>query len=439
MEKLLEIASKKTDQAEIYSLDETSDEIRFEDGKLKDIESKSQSGISLRMIKEGKLGFAYTKNLINPEETLQNAFASLKGGVEAPFSLPLTRLDLPLKTYDPSIEGLSNADIVEECKRVCDIIAPKTKGQVNLSAGRKIVRIRLINSQGTDLSSTSSFYFLGTEILYPGSYSSIHRGLIGKRFIQADNEYTNFLLDMYNPSGREVEPRGGKMKVLFLPESMYVLIWRVESATSGRNIHLKVSPIMGKLGEKVFDEKLTIFDDPLNDPVPGARGFDDEGVPCRTFSIIEKGVVANFYYDLNYATKMGVESTGHGYKASMWGGETVSFKPSPSLEHLYIRTGSKSFPELVRSIEKGIIVAGAMGAHSGNIQNGDFSIGLSPGLYVEKGEILGHVKDAMIAGNVFDVMKNVVDLENAYHPAPTGTFPAVLFENVSVATRSNGQ
>jgi len=437
MEELLQMTTKKTDQAEVYALDEATDEIRFEDGKLKDIESKSQSGISLRIIKEGKLGFAYTKNLINREETLQNAFGSLKGGVEAPFSLPVSRGGLPLDTYDASIEGLSNAAIVEECKRVCDIIAPKTKGQINLSAGRKTVKVRLINSQGTDLSSTFSFYFFGAEILYPGSYSSIHRELVAKKFVEADNEYARFILDTYNQSEREVKPRGGKMKVLFLPETMYTLIWRVESAASGRNVYLKISPVMEKLGEKVFDEKLTIFDDPLDDRVPGARGFDDEGVSCRNLPIIEKGAVVNFYYDLNYAGKMGTEPTGHGYKTSMWGGETVSFKPSPALEHLYVRTGNKSFPELIKSIDRGIIVAGAIGAHSGNIQNGDFSIGLSPGIYVEKGEILGHVKDAMIAGNVYDTMKNVVDLEDTGHSALSGIFPAVLFENVSVVTRAH--
>ena len=436
MEELLEMARKRADQAEVYSLDEAADEVRFEDGKLKDIESESQSGVSLRIIKEGKLGFAYTKNLIHPEETLQNAFDSLKGGVEAPFQLPLTKEGLPLDTYDPSIESLSNAEIVEECRRVCEVVLPKTKGQVNLSAGRKIVRIRLINSQGTDLSSTSSFYFFGAEILYPGSYSSIHREVLGKKFVEADSETVRFILDTYNQSEKEAKPRGGKMKVLFLPETMYTLIWRVESATSGRNIYLKVSPVMGKLGGKVFDEKLTIFDNPLDDQVPGARRFDDEGVSCRTLPIIERGVVSNFYYDLSYAGKMGAEPTGHGYKTSMWGGETVSFKPSPALEHLCVRPGNKSFSKLVRSIDRGIIVAGVMGAHSGNIQNGDFSIGLSPGIYVEKGEILGHVKDAMIAGNIYDVMKHVVDLEDRSRSALAGTFPAILFENVSVATRT---
>ena len=92
------------------------------------------------------------------------------------------------------------------------------------------------------------------------------------------------------------------------------------------------------------------------------------------------------------------------------------------------KPGGKSFQELVRFMGQGMIVAGAMGAHSGNILNGDFSIGLSPGLYVERGEIVGHVKDAMVAGNVFDTMTRIIEMEDTLHPSYTGTFPAILFE-----------
>jgi PmbA protein len=225
------------------------------------------------------------------------------------------------------------------------------------------------------------------------------------------------------------------MKVLFLPETLYALLWRVQSVTNGRNIYQKVSPVLERLNEKIFDEKLTLYDDPLNDRFPGARGFDDEGTPCRLFKVIDKGVLTHFYYDLYYAGKMGASSTGHGYKSAMWGGETVSFKPSPALEHLYIKPGEKPFTDLLRLMDKGIVIAGVMGAHSGNIPNGDFSIGLSPGVYVENGEIVGRVKDAMVAGNVFDTMNHIIEMEDTLHPASGGMFPAILFDGVSVATK----
>jgi PmbA protein len=89
----------------------------------------------------------------------------------------------------------------------------------------------------------------------------------------------------------------------------------------------------------------------------------------------------------------------------------------------------------VQSIDKGIIIAGALGAHSGNIPNGDFSVGVSPGLYIEKGEIVGHVKDAMAAGNIYDILKNIVERENMLHPCSGGNFPSLLFDNITVTVK----
>ncbi|OYD13928.1 Zn-dependent protease [candidate division WOR-3 bacterium JGI_Cruoil_03_44_89] len=435
MERLMQIARKVSDKVEIYSLDETSNSVSFENAKLKDIDSKFQSGFSLRIIKDGKVGFAFTKNLIDREEFVENALSSLKGGVEAEFDLPLTGNLPKLDTYDPSIGSLENNTIVDECNRICDILAPRTEGQINLYAGCGINRLRLMNSNGTDLSTDYSYYYTYTAIMYPGSYASISREGIYKKFKKTPDACLKYVLDTYNGSAKEVSPRGGKMKVLFLPETIYVLMWRLWHATSGKSIYQKESPISGKLGKQIFDSKLTIYNDPLNDRWPGARSFDDEGTPCQYFPIVENGVLKNFYYDLHYANKLNTKPTGHGFKSSGWGGDTITLKPNPHLNHLFIKPGDKSLSEIIRSLDRGIIVAGALGAHSGNIPNGDFSIGLCPGLYVENGEIVGYVKDAMVAGNIYEVMKNVVAIEDTLYPASMGTYPAVLFDDVSVATK----
>ncbi len=436
MEKLMEMARKVGDQVEIYALDETADGVSFENAKLKDLESKVQSGLSLRLLKDGKLVFAYTKNLLNREELLQNAIDSLQGGVEGLFDLPVSKGLPSLNTYDPSIEKISNATIVEECTRVCEIMTQKTTGQINVSAGRKMGKLRLMNSRGTDFSSLFSLYFFHAEVLYPGSYSSIQRQFLGKSFERLPDAHLNAILELYNQSSKEVEPKGGKMKVLFLPETIYTLMWRIQSATNGRNVYQKVSPLLEKMGTTLLSETLTVVNDPLNDRLPDARAFDDEGIPCQTLPIIDHGRLAHFYYDLHYAKKLNAFPTGTGFKSSMWGGEPVSFMPSPSLEHLFIEPGDKDFTGLLRPMDRGIIVAGVMGAHSGNILNGDFSVGLSPGLYVERGEILGYVKDAMVAGNVFEVLKEVIGIEDTQHPGPGGTFPAILLDHVSVATKN---
>jgi PmbA protein len=429
MERLLEMAGKVSDKAEIYSFDARGDSVSFENAHLKDIDSSIQSGVSLRIMKNGILGFAYTKNLANREGLIQNALDSLKGGVEGLFELPLTK-DMPsLNTYDPSAETLSNSAMVEECNRVCEILSLKTRGQINISASRSTGSIRILNSSGTDLSWKSSAYYLSPHILYPYSSASLHRILKSKRFEQAGDEYLNFLSETYDQSLKEVNPEGRNMKVLLLTETLYVLMWRLQTATSGLSVYQNISPLAQKIGEKIFDERLSIYSDPLNDTLPHARAFDDEGTPCSLFPIIEKGVLKNFYYDLYFALKLKTSPTGHGFKGS------ISSKPAPSLTHLCVAPGNKSFSELLQSIDHGIIIAGALGAHSGNIPNGDFSIGVAPALYVEKGAIAGHVKDVMVAGNIYDTLKKVAEIEDTVYPSHGGNFPAILFDNINVTLK----
>jgi PmbA protein len=429
MEHLLEMAKKVSDKADAYSLDSRGDGVSFENAKLKDISSSMQSGISLRIIKQNTLGFAYTKNLKNTDELVQNALDSLRGGVEASFTLPLTRGLPSLDTYNPSIETLTNSEMVEECIRVCELLSQRTNGQINVSASRSVSRKRLMNSSGTDLSVKFSAYVFYAQILYPYTSASIHRSLVSKTFQKAPEGYLDYLVQMYNASMREAVPERKKMKVLFLPETVYVLMWRLLSATSGMSLYQKISPVAQKIGEKIFDENLSVYNDPLDDSLPGARVSDDEGIPCRRFSIIENGVLREFYYDLYFAEKLKAPPTGSGFRGS------VSSKPAPSLSHLTVSPGNKSFSELIRSIDCGVIVAGALGAHSGNIPNGDFSIGVSPALYVEHGEIAGHVKDVMVAGNIYDILKNIVDREDTLHLSSGGKFPSLLFDNVNITIK----
>jgi PmbA protein len=432
MKKMLDIALKKSDKVELYSLEEKTDVIGFENSKLKDIDTKIQSGLSLRLQQDGRMGFAYTKNLYNKEEFLRNALDSLTGGVEASFDFPFTEKSPGISTYDPSIESISTAGIVEECKRVIDVLSDKIKGQVDIYAVRNIYILSILNSSGSDLKERFSTYSFNLNVLYPGSSSGIGRSLTDKKFKEADEKYLDFIIDTYNRSLKEINIKKGKMKVLFLPEVMYVLIWRLLRAANGKSIYNKESPISKKIGENIFHSELTIYDDPLNDEIPDARDFDDEGVSCQRLPIIEDGILKNFYYDLYYAEKMNVRSTGHGFKTAVWGGETLSMKPVPALEHLYIKPGDKNFREILSLMDNGIIIGGALGAHSGNITNGDFSIGADPALYVENGEIVGHVKDTMISGNIYETMKNVIAIEDKYYSSYMGNFPAVLFDKVSL-------
>ncbi len=436
MEKMIALAKKHSDQFELYTMDQTQNTVRLEDSKLKDIQSSIQSGTGVRIIKDGRLGFAYTKKMEKPEELLENALNSLKGGVEATYTFPHTAGIPVLNTYDQGIEKVTNTALVEEGRRICRLLAEKTGAQVNVYASTTIIEIGIRNSSSSALRTKASYYTITPRIIFPGSATGVYRSLFSKTFQKADDNYLNTLSEVYNCGKQELAIPSGKMKALFMPEAMYTLIWRLQSATNGQSLYHKQSPLAGQIGKQIFDERLTISDHALDDTKPGARAFDDEGSACQPFPIINKGVLMNYYYDLYYASKMNAKPTGHGFKTSLWPGDMISMKPTPALQYLSIEPGKKDFWQLINDMDRGIVVCGALGAHSGNIPNGDFSIGLSPGLYVENGEITGLVKDTMVAGNIYETMRQVIDIEDTIHPASTGYYPAILFDNVNVATKN---
>jgi len=435
MEKLLEMAGKVCDQAEIYFCDPTASEVMFQKGELHDIESQFQSGIALRIIKDGKLGFSYTKNLINREEFLQNALNSLTGGVQALYDFPHTSSLPSLKTYNEHLGKVTSSSMVENCQRIADVFRKNTDAEIEVVAYKEIQNVRITNTRGTDVQSkigSNGYWF---SLVYPGGGAGISRVYEEKIPFSVSHNILDNLVKMYNASSKVCAISGGKMKVLFMPGSMYTLLWRLHSGASAKSVYEDISPIKNDIGKQIVSENITFYDAPLNDEVPGARSFDDEGVPTKKMNIIEKGILKNFFYDLNYAQKLGVKSTGHGYRSSMWGGDSITIKPSPDLGHPRIEPGEKSFEELVAMMDKGIILDGVMGAHSGNIPNGDYSVGVSPGLYVEKGEIVGRVKDVMVAGNVYDTLKKVIAVENKLHTCWGGKMPAILCDGISVSSK----
>jgi len=435
MEELLKIAKNKGVSAEVYALKQVSDNFSFENGEFKNIESSKSSGVSLRIIKDGMLGFAYTRNLKNTEELFNNAILGVREKVEAHFEFPFTDKVENIRTYDEKLEEIKNEEIVEECERVINELKKRVKGQINIFSFKSSSEINILNTSGTNLRSKRTEFIIHIHINFPNTYAGIERMLLSRSFKMVDEDIIQFVSSLYNAGENVVHTKGGRMKVLFLPETMFVLLWRLLSGSNGMSLYLKETPLIGKIGERIFSEKLSIYNDPLNEDFVYSTPFDDEGVPCRRFPIVEKGVFKNFFFDLYYAGKTGNRSTGNGFRSGFWGGDPIRIKPIPMLTSIYIEKGDRSFDELIRMMDRGIIVAGQLGAHSGNIPNGDFSIGLSPGIYVEDGKIKGRVLDAMVSGNIYEVMKDVIGVEDKVYPSFLGYYPSILFDNVSVAMK----
>jgi len=156
----------------------------------------------------------------------------------------------------------------------------------------------------------------------------------------------------------------------------------------------------GRLGEKVASEYITVIDDPGLFPLYGSYQYDDEGFPAKKVVLIEKGYLKNFLYDKLTALKYGKEQNGHGRR------ESFKHIPIPRMANTYIAKGPHNPEEILKSIDKGLLVK-KMGGGEVNPLTGDFVFEVREGYYIEKGEIAYMVKGATLVGNGPEVLKKI--------------------------------
>ncbi|MEA3254008.1 MAG: metallopeptidase TldD-related protein, partial [Chloroflexota bacterium] len=159
------------------------------------------------------------------------------------------------------------------------------------------------------------------------------------------------------------------------------------------------SPLKDKLGKKVFDSGLSLWDDALQDYRLGSSPCDDEGAPSQRLPLITKGTASAFFYDLQTAALAGVRSTGGGRRAGATG------QVKPGMSSLVIEKGEVSFQDMVENMKEGLVVEQLLGADQGNVLGGEFGGNVLLGYKVENGEIVGRVKDTMIAGNIYQALQ----------------------------------
>jgi len=434
MEKRHELALKAGCCAEVYQQRTRSVELSRREGHVVDTTATIQSGCAIRLIKNGRMGTAYTKNLLDRQALLDCALLSLEHGPEVDFQFPQTTMKPDIGGFDEKVEGSGFPEALSICEKIEEMAGSLSRNCMDTSAGSGVETVRVMNTSGTDLIHRSSGVFGSISARYPGTETGLYASFAGISEAPVEREPIANLCRLYEQSLPEVAAGDGKMQVMLLPGSLYGVLWRLTAASSARSFHSGATPLMGRQGEKVLSDKLTLVADPERDPAVARRAFDDEGISTGRVALFEKGVFMGPYANLFYAGKIGVKPTGSGFRSGMWGGDPVALAPEPSFRNGTFMTGDTSFEDMLSMMDRGILAFGLLGAHSGNIINGDFSVGFNPGILVEKGRVVGRVKDGMMAGNVYDVLNRVQAVQNRpYNPLSTRLDPAVLLESVSIS------
>ena len=426
------------DKYEIFY--QTSSEISTETLKdeLSNFAMGTSGGICFRCIVDGRMGYASTE-LMDVEEMrslVARAAANAKfiDNDDASDIFPGSK-EYGCKTSQecklPDVATMKSLafDIQKQNYAQAEYVTDGTQSAVIAYE----TETRIINSEGLDLSNKAGM---------SAAYSVI---IINKDGEPSQGMETALLSDgekLQNLAGSAYESAINKLgagevetgtyNIVISGKQMKNLLSAFWPVFSAKNVRLGTSLLANKVGEKVASECVTISDDPFDPACPVQTTFDAEGVAVYKKNVIENGVLKTFLYNLTEAGRANVESTANAYKAGY--ADTVGIRPY----RFAIEPGEHSLNDLFGIVGNGLYITETKGLHAGtNAATGDFSIE-SAGFVIENGKQGRPVKSFTIAGNFYDLLKNISNIGNEMdHGLPSGlnvfASPAVLVQNISVA------
>ena len=433
MESILAQAKRVAEEAEVFMVSVEETPVQFEANRLKHIQSKQSTSVALRIVRQGKLGYSSASELGDSQSLVSNAVETAQFGMPAKFELPSLSFYPKVEVFDPDVESVSIEEMIKLGEELIAMVRGHTPDIVcEAGVTKAVISVRIINSRGGEASYKKSIFSLGiegslirgTDMLFVGeSQSSCHPVTEAKTVAEV-------VLQQLELAKNQASVPTRQLPVIFTPDGVAsALISPLTAAFNGKIVLEGASPIGNRLGQSVFDKKLWLWDDPTIAYCPESRPCDDEGIPSQRTPLIEQGTVANFLYDLQTAALAHTQSTGNGSRSR-------GRLPSPSPSAFVIAPGSTTFDQMVSDIKEGLVIEQLMGAEQGNILGGDFSGNVLLGYKVESGKIVGRVKDTMVSGNVYQILKQIIAIGS--EPKWVGGFlntPPLYCPSVSVASK----
>lgn len=407
LEEMLSRARKVSEEAEIYWLTSEVTQVSFEANRLKQLQTKQRTMAILRIIKGGRVGLAATTRIGDDEDLVNRAVEVAQFGIPAKFQLPAGESYPQVEVFDPEVERVTAEEMIELGESLIDKVRGHTDEllcEAGVSKGTASVSI--LNSRGGRANYKKSFSNLDlqgtlirdTDMLFVGDQESSCHPLRGFDTI------AERVINQLELAKSSASAPSQSLPVVFTPMGVAsALISPLALAFNGKLVVQGASLLGNRQGEEVFHRKLDLWDDATLPYCPGSRPCDDEGVPSQCTSLITTGVVTGFLYDLHTAGLANTLSTGNGSRGF---GEM----PAPSPNALVIGEGDTPFEEMIRDMKEGLVVEQLMGAGQGNLLGGEFSGNVLLGYKVERGEIVGRVKDTMVAGNVYQALRDIVTI-----------------------------
>lgn len=430
VDRLLELAARQADAAEVCLEESESRPVQFENNELKYIHTKNRRALSLRLIAAGRLGFASTTDFSRPERLVAQAIESARFGQEARFQFPRAA-DLPdVAVHDPRVAAFPIERAVELGRdAIGQVLAAYPDVLCSVEIAKWVGRSRLANTRGLDAEHGSTGFDCDLTVLRvrpDGSMLWVGEGDSSRALVHDFARYVPKVVSDIRQAETEADAPPGPCPVLFTAKAAGLLLQIVETALNGKLVQKGASPLVGRLGEPIVDPRITLADDATRDHGDSSAPHDGDGVPSRRTVLIDQGVLRSYLFDLQTAGMMDAETTANAVRgfASM---------PRPGATNLVVEPGADRFADLLAGIERGLLIDDVLGGGQSNVLAGEFSVNVGLGFLIERGQLRGRVKDTMVAGNVFEIFNRIRGIADKQETHGSIVAPAICFDAVHVA------
>lgn len=392
------------DETEIYCIRGRSVTIDIQKDEIDLAKESLVSGIGIRAIVKGAVGFSSTNEPSRAEEACILAVKSARvrkgdpewSGLPEKKESPAVRDILDRRLVNIDIESCIEytARMIEGAKSVPSV-SPTSGNFMSLNSTTLI-----LNSNGVEVKEEGTFVNASIDTATKGAEMSTGSEFDASRMLDIDfykiGEGAALLASM---SQNGVRAGTGDMTVLLEPlafsdilENTFLPSLNADNVQKGR------SALIGKMGSIIADEKLSLIDDGTLSGGLGTASTDDEGTPSRKNELVKNGTLTSFIYDCYTAGKEKRESTGNAVRGSF------TSTPSISIRNLIV---DYSRSDITSETREGVIVNSVIGAHTANPISGDFSVEARNSFLIREGDVASPIKSMMISGNIFDLLKNI--------------------------------
>lgn len=415
------------DAYEIYIEESKSIELDSRKEELNFAKEEIDCGVGIRVIKDNKVGFAFTSDMNKIEEAAMQSIENTKlNKVDENYAFAeVEKVPEIKKVYDKKFNDLSLDESIEFLKNTIDTTIDQgcdiTGSGFSASEGRSLI----INSNGVSIEDEGTGFGIGLSVTIQkdGQIATAYNSQ-SSRFFDLDGEKLAIGVCNLAKSSLDTKPIDtNDYDVVLDYYAATGLLQTFISAFNGENVMRGRSILKDKMGMEIANPNLTIVDNPLLENGMCTSKCDGEGSVSEKTELVKDGVLNSFIYDIYTANKQGVKTTSNGLRGS--------YLTTPMISPTNVEFKFDEMTDL-SEIDKGVLTTSVLGAHTANPISGDFSVEASNAFKIENGELTDPINKAMISGNIFEIMKKVEGLKSEIKQYGQFIIPKLLVHDLRV-------